>query len=148
MGEGRERERLLTSSAWVAMGSSPAQSSREGNGCCLREFSICECRLGVAAIDFLLCLLLQLHPPWVFMGSRRASSPCWADSDLPVPFRSPSGSVPARYNPRVSSCPRKPDALGSVQENLEASSVTDASLKYLWLVSILGSVLFHTRFVA
>ncbi|XP_034282549.1 protein spire homolog 2 isoform X1 [Pantherophis guttatus] len=45
------------------------------------------------------------------------------------------GSVPARYHPRVSSCPRKQDILGSVEENLEASSVpvTDASLKYLWL---------------
>ncbi|XP_026540665.1 protein spire homolog 2 isoform X3 [Notechis scutatus] len=46
-----------------------------------------------------------------------------------------SGSVPARYHPRVGSCPRKQDILGSVEENLEASSVpiTDASLKYLWL---------------
>ncbi|XP_026575527.1 protein spire homolog 2 isoform X3 [Pseudonaja textilis] len=46
-----------------------------------------------------------------------------------------SGSVPARYHPRVGSCPRQQDILGSVEENLEASSVpiTDASLKYLWL---------------
>ncbi|XP_013907495.1 PREDICTED: protein spire homolog 2 isoform X1 [Thamnophis sirtalis] len=46
-----------------------------------------------------------------------------------------SGSVPARYHPRVSSCPRKQEALGSVQENLEGNPVpvTDTSLKYLWL---------------
>ncbi|XP_070617852.1 protein spire homolog 2 isoform X2 [Erythrolamprus reginae] len=53
---------------------------------------------------------------------------------LPDP-RPRSGSVPAHYHPRVSSCPRKQGILGSVEENLEASSVpvTDASLKYLWL---------------
>lgn len=116
----------------------------------LEEFSVCVRWLDVAAIDFLICLLLQLHTPCVFMGSRRACSPCWADSDLLVPFCSPSGSVPARYHPRVSSCPRKQDILGSVEENLEASSVpvTDASLKYLWLVSIFGGLGFHPCFAA
>ncbi|XP_039186807.1 protein spire homolog 2 isoform X2 [Crotalus tigris] len=50
-------------------------------------------------------------------------------------LRPRSGSVPARYHPRVGLCPRKQDNLGSVEENLETSSVpiTDANLKYLWL---------------
>lgn len=50
----------------------------------LEEFSICEHWLGVAAIDFLVCLWFQLHTPCVFVGSRRACSPCWVDTDLPV----------------------------------------------------------------
>ncbi|KAM3829064.1 protein spire homolog 2 isoform 2-T2 [Vipera latastei] len=50
-------------------------------------------------------------------------------------LRPRSGSVPARYHPQLGSCPREQDILGSVEENLEASSVpvTDANLKYLWL---------------